>query len=534
MLLPSTPTTVVANAINPINTIPILPVPADSSSNTMSTHALSKVSFMLYKELTNDLINLLEEDDEHNVIIEAGEPPNTRKFKAHYYMLRMRSPYFKQALSNRWAKQENGVYIFKKPNISPDTFDIILRYIYTSLINVEALNEGEIVNILGAADELCLNKLVEVLQEELIDRKHSWMNKQSVLIYNASQKYPTCTMLSEITQEALYQQPELLLESEDFAALEVETVIWLLKRDDLGMPETDLWKRLVEWGIGQLPVPLDPDVTKWCDRDFMELEEKLRPCIPYIRWKHIAAADFKKQIETYRRLLPPELCELGTDKSLLFNSPLYSQAPSRIQSVLIDPNQAARIASWIDKLDLVTYSSAEEGDAESKTTKFYDPWNIPYHFKLVVRGSRNEKFGQHTLLSNQAVVIIRPENSNELLGGYNPLSWNKKSISPNKEPQNAELLKDSFIFSLGDDVNGKQDIISRVIDAKDSIYCNVYCSPVFGKGDLFPKGHFEIKQPCGCKQTSYEKALRSTSEQFYIEEFEDVIKWMMGLSCETF
>ncbi|CAG8608323.1 5099_t:CDS:1, partial [Racocetra fulgida] len=27
---------------------------------------------------------------------------------------------------------------------------------------------------------------------------------------------------------------------------------------------------------------------------------------------------------------------------------------------------------------------------------------------------------------------------------------------------------------------------------KDSIYCNVYCSPVFEKGDLFPKGHLKL------------------------------------------
>ncbi|CAG8536624.1 40124_t:CDS:2 [Gigaspora margarita] len=355
----------------------------------------------LSDELTKDLITLLEEDDEHNVIIEAGEEPNVKKFNAHYYILRMRSPYFRQALSSRWAKQENGVYIFKKPNISPETFSIIL-------------NEVEIGNVLGAADELCLNVLVEVLQGVLMERKHLWMDKQSVLIYNAGQKYPT-------------------------------------------------------------------------------------------------SAEFEKQVSIYKRLLPPELHDPDiSGSSVFYTSPTYSTVASRIQSVLINPDQAARIASWIDRLDITPL--------ENSDNKLYKSWHIPYQFKLVVRGSRDQKFLQHTLTSNQAIVIIKPSNSTEILGGYNPLSWSKKSISSNKEPQNTAPLKDSFVFSLGSDE--KNDILSRVIDPKDSIYCNVYCSPVFGKGDLFPKGHFEIGQPCGCKQTSYEKPLRQSADQFIIEEFE--------------
>ncbi|RIB27945.1 hypothetical protein C2G38_2137562 [Gigaspora rosea] len=465
----------------------------------------------LSDELTKDLITLLEEDDEHNVTIEAGEEPNVKKFKAHYYILRMRSPYFRQALSSRWAKQENGIYIFKKPNISPETFSIILKYIYSSTIKVETLSEVEIVNVLGAADELCLNVLVEVLQGVLMERKHLWMDKQSVLIYNAGQKYPTCTLLSEIMQEALYQEPELLLKSDDFTSLEVETVNWLLQRDDLGMSELDLWRRLVEWGIGQLQTTLDPEVTKWSDEEFASLEKILRPCIPYIRWRHIPAAEFEKQVSIFKRLLPPELHDPDiSGSSVFYTSPTYSTVASRIQSVLINPDQAARIASWIDRLDITPL--------ENSDNKLYKSWQIPYQFKLVVRGSRDQKFLQHTLTSNQAVVIIKPSNSTEILGGYNPLSWSKKSISSNKEPQNTAPLKDSFVFSLGSEE--ENDILSRVIDPKDSIYCNVYCSPVFGKGDLFPKGHFEIGQPCGCKQTSYEKPLRQSADQFIIEEFE--------------
>ncbi|CAG8711863.1 8075_t:CDS:1, partial [Scutellospora calospora] len=212
-----------------------------------------------------------------------------------------------------------------------------------------------------------------------------------------------------IMNEALYQEPELLLKSDDFTSLEVDTVIWLLQRDDLGMSELDLWLRLVAWGIGQLHTPLDLDVKKWSDEEFIELENKLHPCIPHIRWRHIPAAEFKKQVSIYERLLPTELHDPDiSGSSAFYTSPTYSVVASRIQSVLITPDHAARIASWIDRLDDTPLENEE---------KLYKSWHIPYQFKLVVRGSRDQKFLQHTLTSNQAVVIIKPLNSTEILGG---------------------------------------------------------------------------------------------------------------------
>ncbi|CAB4377047.1 unnamed protein product [Rhizophagus irregularis] len=85
--------------------------------------------------LLRDFNNLLEEGVDHNVIIQAGEEPNTKSFRAHSGILRARCPYFRTALSETWVKpQEDGVIIFKKPNISAEIFDIILKYIYTDVM----------------------------------------------------------------------------------------------------------------------------------------------------------------------------------------------------------------------------------------------------------------------------------------------------------------------------------------------------------------------------------------------------------------
>ena len=79
------------------------------------------------QEVVNDLENLLMNDEEYDVIIYAGENEDVKEVYAHSNILRTRSQYFRAAFSNKWAEKKDGKYIFKKPNISPNSFKNILR-----------------------------------------------------------------------------------------------------------------------------------------------------------------------------------------------------------------------------------------------------------------------------------------------------------------------------------------------------------------------------------------------------------------------
>ena len=78
-------------------------------------------------ELSNDLAKLLINGDNHDVIIEAGEGQKRREFRAHSIILSTRSAYFRATLSKGWACKEKGVIIFRKPNISSNIFEILLK-----------------------------------------------------------------------------------------------------------------------------------------------------------------------------------------------------------------------------------------------------------------------------------------------------------------------------------------------------------------------------------------------------------------------
>ncbi|CAG8511224.1 3861_t:CDS:2 [Dentiscutata erythropus] len=111
----------------------------------------------LLKTLSKDLCQLLDIADEYNVLITVGTDENIKTFKAHTVILRSRSAYFRYALSGDWARKDH--IVFNKPNISPEAFEVILRYIYGATINLSAIDMLTLLEILIASDELCLAEL---------------------------------------------------------------------------------------------------------------------------------------------------------------------------------------------------------------------------------------------------------------------------------------------------------------------------------------------------------------------------------------
>ena len=77
--------------------------------------------------LSRDLLKLFESSTVYDVSITVGEASNTKTFKAHSAILISRSPYFAAALSTNLIKKENNISIFRKPNITPKVFDILLK-----------------------------------------------------------------------------------------------------------------------------------------------------------------------------------------------------------------------------------------------------------------------------------------------------------------------------------------------------------------------------------------------------------------------
>ena len=84
------------------------------------------MSTQFLPKLSQNYIELLEDDDYYDITIEVGEDPNVKILRAHMNILCYRSSYLRRMLASRINKDNVLAYI-KLPNISPDVFLIILK-----------------------------------------------------------------------------------------------------------------------------------------------------------------------------------------------------------------------------------------------------------------------------------------------------------------------------------------------------------------------------------------------------------------------
>ncbi|PKY17034.1 hypothetical protein RhiirB3_403719, partial [Rhizophagus irregularis] len=90
-------------------------------------------------ELSANLLEILDENQHYDIIIEVGNDPHIRKFRAHTLILNYRSLYFREILSTDKKKSDEHI---KLPNISPEIFQIILRYIYGGRLSLGECNDS--------------------------------------------------------------------------------------------------------------------------------------------------------------------------------------------------------------------------------------------------------------------------------------------------------------------------------------------------------------------------------------------------------
>src|SRR5579871_2550673 len=116
-----------------------------------------------------------------------------------------------------------------------------------------------------------------------------------------------------------------------------------------------------------------------------------------------------------------------------FTKPKTNIVPPRkpkTKSTLIKPKHMAVFSSWIDKKD----------------SSHYNEKNIPYEFNLLYRASRdgNTAAAFHEKCDNKGatIVIAKIQNSEKIVGGYNPLVWDSSD--------SYKSTNNSFIFSFAD------------------------------------------------------------------------------------
>ncbi|RIB20333.1 hypothetical protein C2G38_2141207 [Gigaspora rosea] len=228
--------------------------------------------------------------------------------------------------------------------------------------------------------------------------------------------------------------PGKVLNDINFDSISENAMISLLKRDHFGMGEVQMWDNVLKWGLTQNPTLLTMDPTKWTADDFKVLRASLQQFLPLIGFHEMTSHQFFEKVSPFSKIFEPriyeELVQYFTlsdenvsnmnipDLSLSIKYLSLNSMVKYIDSCILSTKHAALIAIWIQQVEqTVTPSSPIHQEAIK----------IPYNFKLLLRGSR-DRFSPltfHKLCDNKpnTVVIMKIKDTEELIGGYNPIKW---------------------------------------------------------------------------------------------------------------
>ncbi|KAG9292503.1 hypothetical protein G9A89_001576 [Geosiphon pyriformis] len=480
--------------------VPLIEVPLYVEKKSHSKISILPMSSQQhFNALSNDFGNLLNTRKFSDVRIIVGEAPDIRTFHAHSQILAARSPYFTVALSGNWIKREDNAIIFAKPNISPEIFEIILRYIYNGVISLDKYGVPTILELLVTADELILENFIDSLEDYLIKHHAKDLKENFATLQKTSFMHASFKKLQKFCTDIAANNPAIVFNSQDFTSLSENALSSMLTRDDLNIEESKIWEKIVEWGVAKLDTNIQmKEVLNWTDEGFNAFKESIKGLLPLIRFFNISSVNFYHKVKPFARILPGTLYEdllhhylvPGSHQESVDAQPLRSNIESR----LLKSHNIKQLDNWIQGKDENTPSE----------------YQVRNDFKLLLRGSRDgfTPADFHRLCDNKGATIsvIKGKETGQLIGGYSPQSWHSR----NKQLDG----KGSFIFSLGDSKAGNAKLGKFV--GERGPYGGLNLGPHFGRFNI---GLYGNDQRCRCKKTTDYDAIMPEVD-FFVEEYE--------------
>lgn len=382
---------------------------------------------------------------------------------------------------------------------------------YYGNVSLEHLDGPDSIALLIASDELELQRLCIHVQNHIKITLNDWLCENLLFVLDITSKHEDFDLLREHVLGIVCRDPHLIFSiNNNYLLLSESTLINLLKRDDLGMEEIDIWEYLIKWGIEHTTSlnQNNHDLNCWSKDDFVALEETLHNCIPLIRFFQISSTDLYDKVRVpYKKILPKQLNE---DIIKYFMKPgceiTTRILPSRltiIDSSIIKLKHAGLISSWID------------GNIHDN---YHSNCKINYNFNLLVRGSRDgfDALTFHNRCDDKVgtVVIIKLKDRNKVVGGYNPCAWKRTLLGPLTRIGGYENAVNSFVFSFNINDDLKNAVLSKVVVASNAIYYSSSNGPCFGDGDLWMTGTFGSSS-----RTSYEHNIMDVPN-FFANDYE--------------
>ncbi|CAB4440800.1 unnamed protein product [Rhizophagus irregularis] len=217
----------------------------------------AKLSNLVLKEYTK----ILKTGEFSDVEILVGEKQNTKTFHLHSLILKVCSPYFR-------------------------IFEILINYIYSGKLELAKHDIKTIIELLIAADELCLNELCSYIEKYLLNDKES-LKSNFILILNTIETYDQFTILSQFCKTSCRKDPSIVFRADDFVTIGQECFLEFLTKYSDSLKQIEVWNKLIEWAIAKSNNELPSDATMWTIDNIITFGTLIQPFISHINFQKI-------------------------------------------------------------------------------------------------------------------------------------------------------------------------------------------------------------------------------------------------------
>ncbi|CAB5354494.1 unnamed protein product [Rhizophagus irregularis] len=400
----------------------------------------------LYKNLEKD------NNNDYNVTIKVEQ----KSFRAHSVILKLRSGYFRNLINNeirRMANMFNRRITLEISDINSEVFASCLKYIYTGEFSLQEDNDF-LFDLFIAAETLKLIDMVDYLQNYFIQNKTKWIEINLIRVYQISLNSISFNELQVHCKQIIDQDPKSIFLSDSFPTLKGSILLDLIKRNDEFLTEINIWRHLTNWVHEQEP-PINRDTQNWNPSNIIDFEERIRDFIPHIRFFTISSDNYYSCVRPYKDILPQKLVEQlerfylvreatpppnalppRTPRRLKRNISTYSTRSPTEPTTPTEPRLQRSPSRILAKVPIVVNRPSIRIKPISSIINIRQMKRISHWIDRVESGDINSDF----FLLAKGTWDTRIDNTNDIIGGYNPHSW----TSSNEWIGSTE----SFIFSF--------------------------------------------------------------------------------------
>src|SRR6185312_3794016 len=115
------------------------------------------------------------------------------------------------------------------------------RYIYTGRMSYDSCTNIGWISLLDGSSKFELFDLLTAIETYLIDQQKEWIQQNILTVHKYAASTTSLNKLLAYCNRIIVFHPDIIFKSNDLATLPKETLITLLKNDELSMDEDDIW-----------------------------------------------------------------------------------------------------------------------------------------------------------------------------------------------------------------------------------------------------------------------------------------------------